>query len=162
MNWIDLIVIVVLAGSIILGFIQGFIMMFFSLLGTVIGILLASNVYTQVGNLFKFMPNTGTANILAFVLILVIVFIVAIIIGSTLKALLSAVHLGCIDKAAGGLLGLIVGVLLVGAVFAGFIKFFGEGPVTHSWIAKLLLDYFPFVLQLFPSSFKEIPGFFYQ
>jgi membrane protein required for colicin V production len=161
MNWIDIIVIVVLAGAIILGFIQGFIMMFFSLLGTVIGILLASNIYTQVSSLLKFVHNTSMANILAFALIMVIVFIVAIIVGSILKALLSAIHLGCLDKAAGGVLGLIVGILIIGAIFAGVVKFFGEGPVTQSWIAKLLLDYFPFVLKLFPSTFKEIPGFFY-
>jgi len=161
MNWIDIVIIVALAGAVIFGFIQGFVMMFFSLLGTVIGILLASNIYSQVSALLKFVSNPSIANIIAFTLIMVIVFIVAIIIGSVLKALLSAVHLGCIDKAAGGFLGLVVGVLLIGALFAVIIKFFGEGLVTESWIAKVLLDYFPFILKLFPSSFKEIPGFFY-
>ncbi len=161
MNWIDIVIIIALAGAVLMGFLQGFIMMFFSLLGTVIGILIASNIYSQVSTLIKFISNQSIANIIAFALIVIIVFIVAIIVGSALRALLSAVHLGCLDKAAGGLLGLIVGSLLVGALLAVIIKFFGEGLVTESWIAKLLLDYFPFVLKLFPSGFKEIPGFFY-
>jgi membrane protein required for colicin V production len=160
MNWIDIIIVIALLGAIFLGFLQGFVMMFFSLLGTVLGILLASNIYSQVSTLLKFISNPGIANIIAFALIMVIVFIVAIIIGSALKALLSAVHLGCLDKAAGGFLGLVVGVLVIGALLAGVVKFFGEGLVTESWIAKVLLDYFPFVLKLFPSSFKEITGFF--
>lgn len=161
MNWIDIVIIIALAGAMIMGFIQGFVMMFFSLLGTIVGILLASNIYPRVSSLLKFISDPNIANILAFVLIMVIVFIVAIIVGSTLKALLSVVHLGCIDKAAGGLLGLAVGILLTGAILAVIVKFFGESAVTQSWLAKVLLDYFPFVLKLFPSSFKEIPDFFY-
>jgi membrane protein required for colicin V production len=160
MNWIDVIVFIALLGAFILGFIQGFVMMLFSLIGTVVGILVASNLYAPASNLLKFISNPGIADIVAFIVIMAVIFIIAILIGSALKALLSTVHLGCIDKAAGGVLGLAVGILLIGAILAGCIKFFGEGPVTGSWTAKVLLDYFPFVLSLFPSDFKNISGFF--
>jgi membrane protein required for colicin V production len=160
MNWLDLIIIIALLVSCLLGFMQGFARMLFSFAGTVIGIILASNFYTQLATLLKFISNPNIANIVAFALILVVIFITAILIGSALKALLSAIHLGCVDKIAGGILGFIVATLFVGALLAGFVKVFGQSSVTDSYLAGILLDKFPIVLGFLPSNFKVIHDFF--
>jgi membrane protein required for colicin V production len=160
MNWLDIVIIIALLVAAITGFIQGFISTLFSLIGTTIGIILAANFYSQLAALLKFISNTNIANIVAFALILIVVFIIAILVGSALKALLTAVHLGCADKAAGGILGIIIGSLIIGAVLAIIVQIYGEGPVTDSFIANILLNRFPFIFNLLPSKFKDILNFF--
>jgi membrane protein required for colicin V production len=160
MNWLDIVIIIALLGAAGLGFMQGFVMTLFSLVGTVIGIVIASNLYTNLASLLKFISDPEIANIVAFAVILMVVFIIAILIGSALKALLAAIHLGCADKAAGGILGIIVGALFISALLAGLVKFFGQGPVTDSFIAKILLNKFPIVLGLLPGGFRGVQDFF--
>lgn len=160
MNWLDLIIIIALVASLLVGLFQGFMRTLFSLIGTIVGVLLASHYYTQLAGVLKFISNPGIANIVAFVIILLAVLIIAFIIGSVLKTVLAAIKLGCVDRIAGAVLGLLLGALFVGAVLAGIVKFFGEGAVTQSTIARILLDRFPFVLGLLPGEFDTIRGFF--
>jgi membrane protein required for colicin V production len=160
MNWLDLVIIIALLVAAITGFVQGFVSTLFSLIGTAIGIILAANFYSQMASLFKFITNPNIANIVAFALILIIVFIIAVLIGSALKALLAAVHLGCADKVAGGILGIIIGALIIAAVLAVIVQIYGDGPVTDSFIASILLKKFPFIFNLLPSKFKDVLNFF--
>ena len=160
MNWLDLVIIIALLASIILGLMQGFARTLFSLVGTIVGILVAANFYVHLAKLLKFISNPDIANIVAFAVILIVIGIIAALIGSALKALLTAMNLGCADRIAGGVLGLIVGALFISAILAGFVRFFGSGPVTDSLIAGILLDKFPVVLGLLPSEFKAIRDFF--
>ncbi len=160
MNWLDLIIIIALLISAVAGFMQGFVSTLFSLIGTAIGIIVAANFYTQLASLLKFISNPNIANIVAFALILIAIFIIAVLIGSALKALLTAIHLGCADKIAGGILGVVIGTLVIGSILAIFVKSYGEGPVTDSLIAGILLKKFPVVLSLLPSQFKVIQDFF--
>jgi membrane protein required for colicin V production len=160
MNWLDLIIIIALLVAAVAGFMQGFVSTLFSLIGTAIGIIVAANFYTQLASLLKFISKPDIANIIAFALILIVIFIISVLIGSALKALLATIHLGCADKIAGGILGVIVGALIIGAILAIFVKIYGEGPVTDSLIAGILLNKFPILLGLLPGKFKVIQDFF--
>jgi membrane protein required for colicin V production len=160
MNWLDLLILAVLLASLIMGLVQGFVSTLTSLIGGIVGVLLASRFYQPLAKLLSFIPNESIANIAAFVVILLAVLIVAAIIGKALKSVLAAVHLGCFDRIAGGVLGLFLGFIFMSAVLAGFVKFFGEGTVTQSSMAKLLLDRFPLITGLMPSQFGSIRDFF--
>jgi membrane protein required for colicin V production len=160
MNWLDIIIIVVLLASLLGGLFQGFVRTLFSLVGTIVGVLLASHYYTQLAGVLKFISNPGVANIVAFVIILLAVLIAAAIIGSVLKSVLAAIKLGCIDRIAGAALGFILGALFISAILAGIVKFFGESAVTESAIARILLDKFPIILGLLPGQFDNIRDFF--
>ncbi len=160
MNWIDVIIILGLLASLLVGLFQGFMRTLFSLIGTIVGVLLASYYYTQLAGMLKFIHNPGIANIVAFVIILLAVLIVAALIGSVLKSVLAAIKLGCVDRIAGAALGFILGALFISAILAGIVKFFGQGAVTESAIAGILLDKFPFILGLLPGQFDTIRDFF--
>ena len=60
----------------------------------------------------------------------------------------------------GGVLGLLIGVVSWGALLALWVKFFSAGAVSGSALAKILLDRFPLVLNLLPSSFDNVKNFF--
>ena len=53
-----------------------------------------------------------------------------------------------------------MGAILISALLATIVKFFGEGIVTDSALAGFLLDKFPIVLGLLPSQFDSIRDFF--
>lgn len=160
MNWLDIIIAAVLAFSALIGLWRGFIKTLFSLAGIVVGILVAGNFYTQLGGVLTFIPNRSIANIIAFIILLLVVMLLAAIASTVLKAMLSIIRLGCIDRLAGAVLGLVFGGLLVGAILAVAVKLFGPGPTTGSALASFLLDKFPVVLGLLPSQFGSVRGFF--
>jgi membrane protein required for colicin V production len=53
-----------------------------------------------------------------------------------------------------------MGAILISALLATVVKFFGEGMVTESALAGFLLDQFPIILGLLPSQFDSIRNFF--
>lgn len=160
MNWLDIVIAILLLASLIVGFIQGFLKTLFTLVGLIVGIVLASNFYQEIGGLLKFISDQRIANILAFIIILLVVSIAAALIAMVLKTVLKAVNLGCIDRFAGAVLGFAIAIFLISAILAGAVKFFGESLVTGSWFASVLLDKFPLVLGLLPAEFDQIRGFF--
>jgi membrane protein required for colicin V production len=160
MNWLDIILIVVLALSILNGLVQGLIRTAFGLAGLVLGIFLAGRYYVAFGNWLP-IANTDIANIVAFAIIFIVVMVAAGIIAFFIRRIISLVMLGWADKLLGALLGLVLGGLLCAAALAVCVKFgLGEGTIQGSGIARLLLDWLPVVLALLPSEFDGVREFF--
>ena len=90
-----------------------------------------------------------------------IILIIAAILASVLKKVISAVLLGWVNQLGGAVFGLVLGATFCGALLATWVKFLGiQEPVTESALAILLLDYFPVVLILLPSEFDSVRTFF--
>ena len=82
MDWVDLIVLAVLAGSIFLGMVQGFFRTVCSLLGLVLGVVLASWNYVRLAMVFKrVLRIDAIADTVAFLLIAALVMIMANVAG---------------------------------------------------------------------------------
>ena len=161
MNWLDIILILALAASIIGGFATGFIKSALSLAGAIVGILLAGRLYAPLASIFPFIANTGVAKIIAFILILVAVLLIAHLIAKLLHWLTSLILLGWLDHLLGGIFGLITGAIFIGAAIAAWIVFFGiNGAIQGSKVAGILLGYLPSVLALLPSDFNAVRSFF--
>jgi membrane protein required for colicin V production len=160
MNWVDVVIIIYLALSIITGFAQGLIRTLLSIIGLIIGILLASHFYKQLGDILTFISNRDAANIVAFVIILLAVMGIATLIALLLRSLIKAIMLGWIDKIGGAVLGLILGALSVSAILAIIVKYTDSSLITNSKFAAFFLDKFPIVLGLLPGEFDNIRNFF--
>ncbi|MDD4874556.1 MAG: CvpA family protein [Dehalococcoidales bacterium] len=160
MNWLDIVLIVLLFIPTFIGLRKGLIKTVLSLAGLIVGILLAGNLYKPVSGIFGFINNESIANILAFVLILTIVFIIAMLLARLLKALANLIMIGWLDHLGGAIFGFLSGFLILGAIMATIVKFFGSDPITESFMAKVMLDYFPIVLGLLPGEFQAIQDFF--
>ena len=160
MNLLDIVIAVVLIIPIFTGLKQGLIKAALSLAGLIVGVVLASNFYEPLSKVLGFIPNEDAANIVAFILILVVVMIIANVLAALLKSTAKVVMLGWVDHLGGAIFGFLMGAIFMGALLAAFVKFFGTGMVTESWLAAILLDKFPLVLGLLPSEFDAIRDFF--
>lgn len=160
MNWLDIVLLVALAIPTFIGLKQGLIKSVLSLVGLIIGVILASNFYEALGDRLGFIPNPDMANITAFILILVGVLVIATILARLLKFIVSIVMLGWVNYLGGAVFGLLLGTILWGAILAIWVKFLGTELIIESLVASVLLDKFPLVLALLPSEFDAIRSFF--
>ena len=160
MNWLDIVLIVLLFIPTFMGLRKGLIKTALSFVGLIIGIVLAGRFHDSLSGIFGFTDNETLANILAFVLILAVVYTIALLLAKLLKFIAKSLLIGWVDHLGGAIFGLFSGFLLLGAILAVIVKFTGSASISESFIAPLMLDYFPIVLGLFPEDFQAIKEFF--
>ena len=162
MNWLDIVIIILLVIQFFTGLTTGLLRGLLSLIGLVAGIILAGQFYTQLAGALTFIHDERWADVAAFAIILLVVWIIGLLLGSLLHKAVKAVMLGWLDTLLGALLGVVIGAVFIAALLAVWVEFFGGDPViTGSVMATFLLDRFPIVLGLLPGSFGDtVRGFF--
>lgn len=160
MNGLDILFLVLLFIPTFIGLRKGLIKAVLSLVGLIIGVVVAGNLYEPVSKMFGFFNNDNAAKIVAFLLILTLVLLAAFFLARLLKSILSITMMGWVDNVGGALLGFLTGFILLSAILATWVKLFGSGLVTESFIAQVMLDYFPLILGLLPASFDSVRDFF--
>ena len=88
MNWVDIVIIIYLCLSVISGFMQGLIRTVLSIIGLIVGIILAAHFYKQLGDVLTFISNKNVADIVAFIFILLVVMGIAALIAWILRSLI--------------------------------------------------------------------------
>lgn len=160
MNWLDLVLIVFLVLSLLIGLWYGLIRMAFMLVGVIVGMLLAGTYADSLADKFTFM-DAGGAHTLAFFIIFLGTIIVATVIGALIKMMLKNTPLGIADKIGGAVLGLLVGAIVIGGILAIYLKYYGPAQIiVTSPTAGFLVDKFGVVLGLLPDQFDIIKGYF--
>ena len=160
MNWLDILILITLAASVIGGLATGLVRGVVNLAGLILGIFLAGMYFETVGGWLGFIHNADVAKTVAFIAIIVVVMILAGLVGGLLHKIISGIMLGWLDRLLGALLGLLIGALFWGVMLALWVKFFNADAVSGSALAKILLEKFPLVLNLLPSSFDSVKNFF--
>lgn len=161
MNWLDIVIIVLIAIPTLIGLRTGVIKSVLSLAGVIIGIILAGRYYATLSERLTFIPQDNLARIAAFALILIGATIVAGILATLVKWIVSAVMLGWVNHLGGAIFGFVLGAIFCSALLAIWVKFLGTGgPIAESGLATVLLDRFPMVLALLPEEFDAIRSFF--
>ena len=118
MNWIDISIIVLLGISVLYSLLRGFIKELFSLAAIIIGVFVASQFYQHLSNyLFRFIRNSIVTDIIGFVIIFIVIAILVSFIGRFVRRLLrKGKALTFIDRLAGGMLGILKGVLILSLI----------------------------------------------
>ena len=160
MNLLDILLLVLLFIPSFIGLRKGLIKAVLSLVGLIIGVVLAGNLYEPVFKIFGFFNNENAAKIVAFLLILGLVMVAAFFLARLLKSIISLTMLGWVDNVGGAFLGFLTGFIFLSAILATWVRLFGSGLVTESFIAQVMLDYFPLILGLLPASFDSVRDFF--
>ena len=161
MNWLDIVIIVVIAISAFGGLKNGLIKAVLSLAGLIVGVVLAGRYYTPLSEQLTFIPQDKIARNVAFAIILIGVMIIAGVLANLLKWAVSAVMLGWVNRIGGAVFGLVLGAVFCGALLAMWIKFMGiQSIIVESAMANMLLDFFPVVLALLPDEFDTVRSFF--
>lgn len=161
MNWLDIVILIFLIVPAFIGFRAGLIKSLLTIIGGIVGLILAGRLYESFAGVLTFISNEGAAKVVAFAIIFIGVMIIAAILAAVLKKLVSLVMLGWLNKLGGAILGLLLGGLFWGAILSMWVGFMGIGDtVSNSALAKFLLDSFPLALALLPSEFDSVRSFF--
>jgi membrane protein required for colicin V production len=136
MNWVDLVIVLVMALAVLGGLKQGFFRAVCSLAGLLLGLALAAWNYGRVAALVlpvvHFKP---AANVIAFLLIALVVMGVFAFAGMLLSKTVHGMGLGCLDRLAGAAFGFFQGTLMVTLVILVTVAFF---PHAH-WLTEAKL-----------------------
>jgi membrane protein required for colicin V production len=161
MSWLDIVIIIALAITALIGLKFGLIKAVLSLVGLVVGIILAGHFYSPLSERLTFISQAAVAKVVAFAVILVGVMVIAVVLAMLLRWAASVMMLGWVNRLGGAVFGLLLGALTWGALLAAWVHFFGAGEtILKSMLASLLLDYFPLVLGLLPQEFDAVRSFF--
>ncbi|MDO8578236.1 MAG: CvpA family protein [Dehalococcoidales bacterium] len=159
-NWLDIVILVILVGSAFAGWRTGLIRSLLSLIGLVVGIKLAGLYYLSLAPRLSFVPDERAARIIAFVIVLAIVMLAALVLGWLLTKIVSSLTLGWLNGLGGMVFGLGMGAISVGALLAIWVRFFGMNQaISDSGLARLLINQLAAFLALLPSEFDVIRTF---
>lgn len=161
MNWLDIVILVLIAVPTFIGLRQGLIKAILSLAGLIIGVILAGSFHGALAGQLTFITQESLARIVAFVIILIGVMIIAGVIASILKSIASLLLLGWVNKLGGAAFGFLMGAIFCGTLLIAWAKYLGVGATfSNSILAALLIDRVPVVLALLPDEFGSIRSFF--
>ncbi|MFC1937604.1 CvpA family protein [Chloroflexota bacterium] len=161
MNWVDIVLLVVICISGLIGMKTGLIRAGLSWAGLIVGVILAGRYYVALAGQLTFITHEGTARIAAFVIILIGTVLIAVILASILERAVSMMLMGWVNRLGGALFGLLLAAVFCGAILAIWMKFMGvPTAIAQSGVATLLVKYFPLVLSLLPDEFDAVRSFF--
>ncbi len=160
MNWLDIVIIVGIAITTFVGLKIGLIKAVLSLVGLIVGVVLARIFYIPLSEQLSFIPQAALAKVAAFALIILGVMIIAGVLAIVLKWITSVMMLGWVNRIGGAVFGLMLGLILCGALLALWVQFFGAGEVITNSSLAALLSQFSLVLGIMPAEFDSIRSFF--
>jgi len=161
-NWLDIVIIVTMGIAALMGYRTGVIKGFLSIIGIIVGVVLAGQFGDIVGDKMTFIDNPDGATIAGYAVVFGAVFIGALILASILRKLLDFILLGWVDNLGGAALGVGASAIVwTGAIAAAgsFPVGFLNDAVEESSIAPDLADKVPFVLDLLPEEYSDVLSF---
>ena len=156
MNWIDVILISILALTSILGIMKGLVKQVFGLLAVIVGLILALGFYSQVSWIYlRFISNEVLAHFLGFLTI----FLVVLCFGWVSSYFLSKFIKGplkILNNILGGGLGLLKGILICGVVVFALLVFpISKKALKESALSPVCLQITRGIIGLIPQELKE-------
>jgi membrane protein required for colicin V production len=157
MNLADLLIVIVLVVSVVSAFVKGFFVEIFSLAGIVLGLFIAAANYGGFSLwVLRVVHNRAAANLIAFLLLVLIVMVLASIAGRLLRGLFRTVGLGIVDRLLGALFGLVEGCVVVTLILMGIVAFLPRQDwLSNSRLAPVFLTAAHGGSQVVPSALGE-------
>lgn len=129
MNWLDNTITIVFTVFVIIGMLRGFVRQVFAILAIGGGIMIATMFFDLIGSLLilnKIVINNSIANILGFVLTLIVSYLIIFLIGYVVLKLIGTLNLNWADRIGGGVLGGIFGIVICILFVSCLTFFYGE------------------------------------
>ena len=147
MNWLDIVIIVILLGSVFQSMRMGLIGAAITALGIIIGWQLAGQFSDDLGALFDDSLSSDTwVTVISYVIIMGLSIVVAGIVAKIVRPILSIGTLGLssmVDRLGGVALGLVVGVILSGTLIVAMARFAYNFDIPEEGIAGAVAQRVP-------------------
>jgi len=149
-NWLDILLLVIITITVIIGAIKGFVRQIIGLLAVIFGLILAIKYYPYGKDVFTFLRNEVLAQLLGFFLI----FMIVLSVGWGINILLAKAVRGpfkSLNHLMGAGFGLIKGILICVIVVFGFLVF----PINTRILEESILT--PYCIKIADSAYEIIP-----
>ena len=160
MNWVDIIIVIILAVGLGKGLANGFVRGIFGIAALVLGIVIAAANYQEVVNtLFSRLQIGADARaILGFLLVFVVVLILVSVVGRIISKALKLVSLGWMDRLAGSVLGLVMASLFTGVVLllVAMAGLQANAGVARSVVAPMVIHVTDTVVVFAPDVARQM------
>jgi membrane protein required for colicin V production len=162
-NWLDYALLAILLFSVIMSARKGFAREVIGLAAAFAALVLAMWFYGLAGSwLIPYVSSTRVANLLGFLLVVVVVLMCGWILGWIVSRFLRTVGLSFFDRLLGATFGLVRGLLIAMALLTAFLSF---GPqvdsntvsasMLHSRLAPYVLDASHVIVAVAPMELKS-------
>ncbi len=163
MNWVDLVIVAIVAWSAFRAFRTGLIRELTALMAVIAGILLAGALSDDLSAKLDFLiEDEQTRNLAAFVAIFAGTLVAGQVLSSVLSDVAGMLLLGPLDHIAGALFGLVQGILIVQVLLIAVAVFPAAVSVSRavddSRLGDFFLDSLPSVDRLLPERFRDPAG----
>lgn len=160
MNWLDIVLLIVLAGSVVTSFSTGLAREVVGLISMIAALVLAIWFYGSAGALVQpYVSSPGIANFCGFLLVFCGVLILGAILGRVMGRLMRVAGLSFVDRLLGAGFGLVRGLLISIAVVLALLAFTpGKSPpdsVVHSKVAPYVVDAARVCAAMAPHDLKD-------
>ncbi|MCK4931660.1 MAG: CvpA family protein [Candidatus Aminicenantes bacterium] len=156
LNWLDIVLFIIIVGSLVLGIIKGLMRQVIGLAAVLLGLVLALVYYPYVSQLYlQWIESQVLSHFLGFITI----FIAVLCLGWLISWLISKIIKGpikFINHVLGGGLGLLKGVLICGIlVFALLVFPVSVQALRNSFLAPYCLGMTKLVAKVIPQELKD-------
>lgn len=159
MNWLDIVLIAILAISVIGGILKGFAKLVIGLIAAIAGFLCGLWFYGAAGGWLRpYVSYPGLANFIGFVLIFAGVLLAGALLGALLSKVLKWAGLSWADRTLGALCGAVRGVVLAIALVLALMAFSRRPPpqaVVNSRFAPYVIGAAHVCAQIAPHEVRE-------
>ena len=163
MNWVDIAILVVWAGTASWGASMGLLQMGVHLVVVAVGLAIASRIAPTVGDLFSVVTDNENAQSAAgFIAVFLILFIAGGVVSFWLRMVLGIIpFFGSFNKLGGLIVGILVGFLLLSGILTGIQKFpirDAQQTIDDSKLGSFLADNFDVVIRgigLIPGNWDD-------
>lgn len=159
MNWLDIVILIVIALPTFMGWKNGIIRLISTLAGGIVGLILAGQFFKDLAPAIPAGDNEGVQQLIAFGVIVIVVLAAAWIAARILKTVLSILFLGWVDGLVGAAIGLLLGAFTATALIsaAGIVPSDSvRQAVAESSLSEPLSDNLGFIRGLLPSEFDAV------
>ena len=159
MNWLDIVIVLVIAFFAISAFRAGLIREVVTLVSVAVGVVVAGLFYDDLArDVLVFINDHDARQVVAFLILLGAVYLAGQLIAGMLKRAASLLLLGMADHAGGALFGLIKGLIVVEVLLILLVTYPQLGlqsDIDGSAIASVFLDAAPLLLLVLPGEFEQ-------
>ena len=159
MNWLDIVIVLVIAFFASTAFRAGLIREVVTLASVVVGVVIAGIFYDDLArDVLTFIDDEKTALVVGFLVLLGAVYLAGQLVAVMLKQAAALLFLGWADHAGGALFGLIKGLIVVEVLLVLLVTFPRLGlksDIDGSALASVFLDAAPLLLLVLPNEFER-------